>query len=71
MPRVTIDETRCKGCALCTVACPGNLLRMGDKMNKHGYLPALIDAESLQKCTSCALCGRMCPDAAISVYRPE
>lgn len=69
--KVIIDQIRCKGCALCTVACSRNLIRMSEKMNKHGYLPAQISPENLQKCTSCALCGRMCPDAAITVYRDK
>jgi 2-oxoglutarate ferredoxin oxidoreductase subunit delta len=69
--KVIIDEFRCKGCALCTVACPRNLILMSDKINKLGFLPATISPESLINCTSCALCAQMCPDVAISVYRGE
>lgn len=71
MPKIVIDETRCKGCALCTVACPRNLLRLSDKINKLGYLPAEMPAGCEQDCTSCALCAQMCPDVAITVYRQE
>ena len=69
MSRILIDQERCKGCALCTIACPGGLLKMDGKVNRQGFLPVHISAEDLEKCTSCALCGRMCPDLAIRVYR--
>lgn len=42
---------------------------MSEKINRQGYLPALISPENLEHCTSCALCAQMCPDVAISVYR--
>jgi 2-oxoglutarate ferredoxin oxidoreductase subunit delta len=69
MRKVVIDEFRCKGCALCTAACPRNLILMSEKINKQGFLPAVISPENLERCTSCALCAQMCPDVAISVYR--
>lgn len=71
MPKIVIDESRCKGCALCTVACPNKLIHMSDKINKQGFLPARIRPENLEKCTSCALCAQMCPDVAIHVYREK
>ncbi len=52
MPKIVIDEARCKGCALCTIACPRQLIALSDKINKQGFLPAVITAENLQKCTS-------------------
>lgn len=69
MPKIVIDELRCKGCALCTIACPRGLIKMSEKINKQGYLPAEISEEDLQQCTSCTLCAQMCPDVAISVFR--
>lgn len=71
MQKVVIDEFRCKGCALCTVACPHDLILMSDRINKQGFLPALISPENPERCTSCALCAQMCPDVAISVYREK
>lgn len=68
--KVIIDELRCKGCALCTIACPRDLIEMSDRINKQGYLPAVFPAEKGEQCTSCALCAQMCPDVAISIYRP-
>ena len=69
MPKIVIDENRCKGCALCTIACPKKLIRLSDKINRQGFLPAHISEEDLVSCTSCALCAQMCPDVAISVFR--
>jgi 2-oxoglutarate ferredoxin oxidoreductase subunit delta len=68
--KIVIDEARCKGCALCTIACPRNLLRLSEKPTRQGFLPAEMPAGCEQDCTSCALCAQMCPDVAITVYRP-
>ena len=67
MARAEIDEMRCKGCGLCTTACPGKLIRLSDKINNLGYTPAIID--NMEKCTGCALCAEMCPDVAIMVFK--
>lgn len=69
MSKVVIDELRCKGCALCTVACPRGLLHLSDKLNRLGYLPAQLPPEREGECTSCALCAQVCPDVAIAVWR--
>ncbi len=71
MPKVVIDEARCKGCALCTIACPQQLIKLNEKLNSQGFQPAAITPEDLIKCTSCALCAKMCPDVAISIYREK
>ncbi len=67
--KVVIDENRCKGCALCTIVCPKQLVKLSDTLNRQGFLPARISAKDLEACTSCALCAQMCPDVAITVYR--
>ncbi|MBI4315658.1 MAG: ferredoxin family protein [Chloroflexi bacterium] len=67
--RVEIDDDRCKGCALCTTACPQHVLFMADdQLNARGYHPALL-ADPDGHCTGCALCAVICPDACIKVYR--
>jgi len=68
MSRIVIDEDRCKGCGLCTLPCPYELVRMSDHFNAKGYRPsAQVDPDC--KCTGCMLCAMMCPDVAIVVYK--
>jgi 2-oxoglutarate ferredoxin oxidoreductase subunit delta len=68
MSHITIDQDRCKGCGLCTLACPLELVRISESFNSKGYRPAvLIDPDGA--CTGCANCATMCPDVAIVVYR--
>jgi 2-oxoglutarate ferredoxin oxidoreductase subunit delta len=66
---IVINEALCKGCTLCTTACPQNLIRMDtERVNEKGYSPAkLVDPEN--QCTGCALCAVICPDVCITVYR--
>ena len=67
MAKVTIAEDLCKGCGLCTLACPKKIMRLSSKLNKKGYHPAeCFEAES---CIGCAFCARMCPDCAITVEK--
>ncbi len=67
MPRIEIDEVRCKGCGLCTIACPHKLLVLGDKLNLLGYLAIVMETPG--KCTGCAMCAKICPDLAIAVFK--
>jgi 2-oxoglutarate ferredoxin oxidoreductase subunit delta len=68
MSRVVMDEDRCKGCGLCTMACPYGLVRIADRFNPKGYCPAeWVDPKAI--CTGCANCAIMCPDLAITVFR--
>jgi 2-oxoglutarate ferredoxin oxidoreductase subunit delta len=67
MSHIIIDETRCKGCGLCTIACPKKLVSMSDSPNYSGYFMAnFLDSG---KCTGCTLCAEMCPDVAIVVFK--
>jgi 2-oxoglutarate ferredoxin oxidoreductase subunit delta len=66
--RVEIDEEICKGCGLCIMVCPYELLDMADYYNVKGYKPAILtDPEG--RCTGCTLCAMICPDAVITVFR--
>jgi len=70
MSRILIDQDRCKGCGLCTIACPRELVQIADRFNAKGYRPAaFVDPDG--QCIGCANCASMCPDVAIIVYRTK
>lgn len=66
--RVIFNEEKCKGCELCVVVCPVNIVKMAtDRINKKGYNPATV--YEMDKCIGCAQCARMCPDSVIVVEK--
>ena len=67
MPRIEIDELRCKGCGLCTLVCSHKVVVMSDKVNSSGYAPACAPDQT--KCSGCALCAEICPDVAIIIFK--
>jgi 2-oxoglutarate ferredoxin oxidoreductase subunit delta len=66
---IVIDIERCKGCGLCTTACPSDVICMGSKVNGKGYHFAYM--ENPDNCTGCANCAVVCPDGVITVYRKK
>ncbi|MCM1317451.1 MAG: 4Fe-4S binding protein [Bacteroides sp.] len=65
---VTIDLNRCKGCDLCVVACPTDVLALQPKeVNDRGYHYAFTN--NPDACIGCASCAAVCPDGCIEVYR--
>ncbi len=66
MPRVAIDQERCKGCERCNDACPQEILGMSVELNAKGYNFARVVDPS--RCIGCRLCAISCPDVAIEVY---
>ena len=67
MSKITLDELRCKGCGLCTIACPKKLVSMSEAPNSLGYTMAVFSGSAA--CTGCSLCAEMCPDVAIAVFK--
>lgn len=67
MARVEIIEKYCKSCRLCVSACPGDVLRIGEKINSKGYQVAEMKENT--ECIGCRMCAVMCPEAAIEVYK--
>jgi 2-oxoglutarate ferredoxin oxidoreductase subunit delta len=66
--RVVFNEDICKGCGLCVIVCPKNIIKVSETINLKGYHSTYVDNQ--EACISCAACGRICPDGVISVYRP-
>ncbi|MDR3120926.1 MAG: 4Fe-4S binding protein [Clostridiales bacterium] len=70
MASVKIYDDLCKGCRLCTTACPkGIMSNDGDRLNSKGFHPAFVKPEDMEKCIGCAFCATICPDCAIEVER--
>lgn len=64
---VLVNEERCKGCDLCVVACPTDVLALHKEVNARGYHYAYM--KDPDACIGCANCGYICPDACITVYK--
>ena len=70
MPKgeININETLCKGCALCVDFCSRGCITLPKgNLNSRG-LP-LVEFTHPDKCNACGICGWMCPDYAIEVYK--
>ena len=67
MGKIIVNQERCKACALCTAACPKNLICFSKEANSQGFYPAELRSE--EECTGCTLCAEACPDVAIEVWR--
>lgn len=66
LPKVIVDNDRCKGCEMCVIACPKKILSLDHSVtNSKGYHPAHVNDESA--CIGCGSCTIMCPDCAIKV----
>ncbi|MBU0759221.1 MAG: 4Fe-4S binding protein [Candidatus Omnitrophica bacterium] len=68
MPRIEINEEKCKGCELCLLYCPGYCIALDKTRNKRGVYPVLF-VDKDKKCTGCGFCAIMCPDVCITVYK--
>ena len=64
---IVVDTEKCKGCEVCVVACPTNVIAMEKEVNGKGYHYAYM--ENPEACTGCTNCSIVCPDGVITVYR--
>jgi 2-oxoglutarate ferredoxin oxidoreductase subunit delta len=64
---IIVDTERCKGCNLCVVACPSDVIALNKQVNGKGYNPAF--PQNHDACTGCMNCSMVCPDMCITVYR--
>jgi len=66
---IIVDEARCKGCDLCTLFCPQDVIQLdSNTLNAKGYHPAIL-VENEKQCTGCSVCAVVCPDVCITVLR--
>lgn len=64
---IVVNTERCKGCDLCVVACPTDVLALSKDANTKGYNFSFMD--NPDSCVGCAACAQVCPDACITVYK--
>ena len=67
MSRVAFIEERCKGCLLCTIVCPKQIIAPSPRFNQQGY--KVVEVVEMDKCTGCTSCAMICPDNAIRVWK--
>ena len=67
---VKVNQERCKGCDLCVVACPLDVLALQPReVNNKGYHFAYM--KNPEKCIGCQSCALVCPDGCITVYKVQ
>ena len=71
MPKfeVRIDGNFCKGCELCRVSCPKDIIAMSKHINDKGY--SIAEISNQDDCIGCKACALLCPDGAISIYKED
>ena len=57
---IVVDTERCKGCNLCVVACPLDVIALNKEVNMKGYNYAWQVKEDT--CNGCSSCATVCPD---------
>ena len=63
---LSVNRELCKGCLLCTIACPQKILMVDTQViNAKGYHTIQCIAQKL--CTACSVCAVVCPDGAIKI----
>jgi 2-oxoglutarate ferredoxin oxidoreductase subunit beta len=67
MGRITVEDTRCKGCGRCIVECPKGLIEYSEELNDKGYQYVVFNGEP-EDCSGCTLCAVACPDGGIEVW---
>ncbi|HUS86302.1 MAG TPA: ferredoxin family protein [Bacteroidales bacterium] len=66
---IVIDTEKCKGCEVCVVSCPTQVIEISKNVNGKGYNYA--EPANPDVCTGCANCAIVCPDGVITVYKQK
>jgi 2-oxoglutarate ferredoxin oxidoreductase subunit delta len=64
---VVVNQEGCKGCELCVVACPQDVLALNMDVNSRGYHYSYM--KNPEACIGCSNCGVVCPDTCLTIYR--
>jgi len=64
---IVVDTEHCKGCGVCVVACPSQVIDLAEDVNAKGYHYSYM--ANPEACTGCANCSIVCPDGVITVYK--
>ena len=64
---VVVDKEGCKGCGICVVNCPHDVLELNREVNSRGYHYSYM--KEPEACIGCANCGVVCPDTCLTIYR--
>lgn len=67
--KIVVDTERCKGCGVCVVNCPVEVIALNADVNSKGYNYAYM--QKPDECIGCANCAVVCPDSCITVYRQK
>ena len=62
-----IDKDLCKGCGLCCLYCPKEILSLGNAVNTHGY--SYVEVKEQENCSGCARCYQVCPDLVFTISK--
>ncbi|MFX1563638.1 MAG: ferredoxin family protein [Promethearchaeota archaeon] len=72
--RISVEKNLCKGCTICMLFCPAQILEADTPTAWGGHSPRLVEGGETKcmlvrgnKGTPCRLCEKRCPDAAIMV----
>lgn len=66
---IVVNTEKCKGCEICTIACPTDVIKMAKEVNGKGYHYAY--PANAEQCTGCTNCAIVCPDGVITVYKAK
>lgn len=68
---IIIQNQLCKGCELCVIFCPDDILEMGTELNTKSYFFPHIVPNKEADCKQCINCERVCPELSIFLLKEK